>query len=133
MNQCDGISSTPELRKAIRPYYQFLLLMKRKSKITGTHVGYRLRMAHPSIVPQAYQRYCAEGVVRQTNHDDSLEKNVIVSGLRLSGLAGLKGYNQPYTVKNLKKAYFIRDWCPLSPVRNCIVSCRTEVAEGAAR
>jgi len=87
-------------------------------------------MPHPSIGPQAYQRYCVERVGRQTNHDDSLEKNVIVSGLSLSGLAGLKGYNEPSTVKDLKK---IRDWCPVSPVRNCIVSCRTEVAEGAAR
>jgi len=114
MNECDGISSAPELQKAIRRYYQFLLLMKRKSKITGKHVplvptlDIDLAWHTHQLFPQAYHRYCVEHVGRQIDHDDSLEKNVIVSGLRSTSLAWLKAYNEPYTTKDLKKAYFTR-------------------------
>lgn len=114
INECGGIDSVPELEKAIRRYYQFLQLMKKKSQITGKHVplvptlDIDLAWHTHQLFPQAYRDYCVEHVGRQINHDDSIEKDVIASGLRSTSLAWLKEYKEPYTSKNLRKAYFTR-------------------------
>jgi len=111
MNECPGIDSSAERRQAISRYYKFLLLMKKKEKITGKYIplvptlDVDLAWHTHQLFPRVYHDYCLSHVGREINHNDTFGGKVIGNGLRHTSLAWLDAYNEPYTTKDLRRAY----------------------------
>ena len=114
IHECYGIDCPSGLQRAIRRYYKFLLLMKKKDKITRKYIplvptlDVDLAWHTHQLFPKAYREFCLEFVGRQINHDDTFDKVSIGNGLRATSLAWLDAYDEPYTPADLRKAYFTR-------------------------
>lgn len=114
VHECHGIDCPSGLQKAITRYYRFLLLMKKKNKITGKYIplvptlDVDLAWHTHQLFPPAYREFCLEFVGREVNHNDTFDKVTIGNGLRATSLAWLDAYDEPYTPSDLRKAYFTR-------------------------
>jgi hypothetical protein len=112
MHECQGIDTSIELSNAISRYRKFLHLMKKKDSMNRKQYPFvptldiDLAWHTHQLFPQAYRSWCAENVGRSINHDDTVGKERIDDGLRLTSLAWLEEFGEAYSTKDLRKAYF---------------------------
>lgn len=109
--ECHGIDSPFALSKATTRYHKFLLLLKRSENPlkTSPHLVPTLDIdlcwhTH-QLFPLSYQGWCLTHLGRAINHDDTIKKTNLTAGLRLTSLAWLEAYREPYTTDDMKKAY----------------------------
>jgi hypothetical protein len=111
-NECKTLDSPFELSRAISRYHKFLILLKEENP----PVPQKCRHLVPTLdidlcwhthqlSLRYYHEWCSENLGRVINHDDTINKTHLEDGLRITSLAWLEAYQEPYTTDDLKKAY----------------------------
>ena len=109
--ECQGINTPFALSKAVIRYYKFLLLLKEsKVALKKPHtivptLDIDLCWHTHQLYPVSYRSWCYKHIRSAINHDDTINKKILTDELRLTSLAWLETYNEPYTTDDLKTAY----------------------------
>jgi hypothetical protein len=110
--KCKGIDSPFALSNATTRYHKFLLLLKRSRNVSAEKsfnivptLDIDLCWHTHQLYPTSYRNWCFTNFGREINHDDTISKANLEDGLRLTSLAWLEAYHEPYTTDDLKTAY----------------------------
>lgn len=109
---CAGIDIPLALFKATTRYHKFLLLMKRKRDGDKKKVALvptldiDLCWHTHQLYAVSYRQWCIEHLGVAINHDDTVGKEVLNSGLRETSLAWYDAYRESYSTDDLRQTYF---------------------------
>jgi hypothetical protein len=108
---CAGIDTPFALFKATTRYHKFLLLMGRKRSgekkfaLVPT-LDIDLCWHTHQLYAVSYRQWCIEHLGVAINHDDTVGKEVLNSGLRETSLAWYDAYRESYSTDDLRQTYF---------------------------
>jgi len=109
---CAGIDTPFALFKATTRYHKFLLLMRRirngdkkKAALVPT-LDIDLCWHTHQLYAVPYRQWCIEHLGVAINHDDTVGKEVLNSGLRETSLAWYDAYRESYSTDDLRQMYF---------------------------
>ena len=111
-DDCSGLDTPFALFKATTRYHKFLLLMRRKSESEKKKVSLvptldiDLCWHTHQLFPGSYREWCIEHLGVSINHDDTIGKEVLNSGLRETTLAWYDAYRESYSTEDLRQMYF---------------------------
>jgi hypothetical protein len=107
-DELNGINTPMALSEAITRYHKFLLLMNRKSK------GNRMPLVPTldidlcwhthQLFSFSYRQWCIKHLGFAVNHDDTVGKESLDSGIRDTCEAWFKAYREHYTTDHLSKS-----------------------------
>ena len=107
--ECSGMDSPFALYKATTRYHKFMLLMNRdgkKARFLVPTMDIDLCWHTHQLFSRPYREWCLQHLHRAINHDDTIGSGDLGQGLRVTSLAWLEAYREPYTTDDLKKGYF---------------------------
>ena len=112
-DDCSGLDSPFALFKATTRYHKFLLLMKRnetgadKKKVALVPtLDIDLCWHTHQLFAASYRQWCIEHLGLSINHDDTIGKEVLNSGLIETSLAWYNAYRESYSTDDLRQMYF---------------------------
>jgi hypothetical protein len=109
---CIGIDTPFALFKATTRYHKFLLLMRRKNNGDKKKVALvptldiDLCWHTHQLYAVSYRQWCIEHLGVAINHDDTVAKEVLNSGLRETSLEWYEAYRESYSTDDLRQTYF---------------------------
>jgi hypothetical protein len=107
---CAGIDTPLALIKATTRYHKFLLLMNRKSNGKDKRVALvptldiDLCWHTHQLYADSYRQWCMDHLGVAINHDDTVGKESLDTGLRETNQAWRTAYRESYTTDNLPEA-----------------------------
>jgi Glycine-rich domain-containing protein-like len=101
-NECAGIDTPVALSNATVRYHKFLLLMKRvknvKRKVALVPtLDIDLCWHTHQLQAPSYRKWCVEHLGAAINHDDTVGKDTLDTGLKETNAAWSKAYRESYT------------------------------------
>lgn len=111
-DDCRGLDTPFALFKATTRYHKFLLLMRRKADGEKRKIALvptldiDLCWHTHQLFAGSYRQWCIEHLGVAINHDDTIGKDVLNSGLRETSLAWYDAYRESYSTDDLRQMYF---------------------------